>query len=91
MLFSRILGKDPVPGGCSFNNALSMKKTEIENCLEEACRELPVRRAKSEYVTGEICTEDAFKRYLETAINFGLVQELSGRLYNTKRERTSPL
>lgn len=89
MLFSRILGKDPVPR-LVLQQRIIDERSKNRELLEEACRELPVRRAKSEYVTGEICTEDAFKRYIETAINFGLVQELSGRLYNTKRGEILP-
>jgi hypothetical protein len=84
VLFSRILGKDPVPRLVLQQRVIDEKSGNRE-LLEEACRELPVKRAKSEHVTGEICTEDAFRRYLETAISFRLVQELSGRLYNTKR------
>lgn len=89
VLFSRILGKDSVPR-LVLQQRIIDERSRNRELLEEACRELPVRRAKSEYVTGEICTEDAFKRYIETAINFGLVQELSGRLYNTKRGEILP-
>jgi hypothetical protein len=84
-----MLGKDPVPR-LILQQRIIDERSRNRELLVETCRELPVRRTKLEHVTGEICTEDAFKRYLETAINFRLVQELSGRLYNTKRGEILP-
>ena len=84
VLFSRILRETPLPR-LLLQNRIFKNEAENRKLLEEACRELRVRRTTSESVTGEIRTEDAFKRYLGTAIELGLLQELSGRLYNTKR------
>lgn len=54
--------------------------------LEQACKKLPVtRKSLRQLVTGEIGTADAFERYLNSAIDLGLIQEISGALYNTKR------
>ena len=66
-------------------NRIIAKETENRKLLEQACKELRVIRRTAERVTGEIRSEDAFRRYLGTAMELGLVQELSGRLYNTKR------
>ena len=71
----------------SIQNRILEKQAQEENriLLEQACKELRVRRRTAEVVTGEIRSDDAFRRYLGTAIELGLIQEVSGRLYNTKR------
>ena len=89
ILFSRILRRKPLPR-LSLQGHILHNEARNRELLEEACKALPVRRTKPEFVTGEICTEDAFERYLGTAIECGLVQELSGRLYDTKRGEILP-
>jgi len=69
----------------SLQNRILEKQAENRKLLEQACKELRVRRRTAELVTGEICSEDAFMRYLGAAIELGLMQEFPGRLYNTKR------
>jgi hypothetical protein len=70
---------------------LLLCKRILDDCLnthlllEEACKTLPITRLTSEAVTGEIRSSDAFKRYINTSIELGLAQKISGRLYNTKR------
>jgi len=71
--------------GITLQNRILEKNAENRILLEQACRELRVRRRTAELVTGEINKEDAFRRYLRTAIELGLMKEVSGRLYNTKR------
>jgi hypothetical protein len=44
-----------------------------------------VERTRSEFITGEIKSGDAFRRYLGTAVEIGLLQELPGGFNNTKR------
>lgn len=90
VLFSRIIGNTPLTPP-SLQNRIIEQEDKNHSYLEEACRKLPVNRKSSEHVTGEIRSqglskgEDAFNRYLGTAIELGLMQEMSGRLYNTKR------
>jgi hypothetical protein len=90
VLFSKILNNTPLPSQ-SLQSRVIEEESQNRKYLEDACRELPIKRRGSESVTGEICSEgktkgeDAFKRYLGTVIEFGLVHEIAGRLYNTKR------
>jgi len=83
-MFSKMLKEKPFPK-LLLQNRIIEKKEESRKLLEQACKELRILRRTSERVTGEIRSEDAFKRYLGVAMELGLVQELSGRLYNTKR------
>lgn len=90
VLFSRIIENTPLTPP-SLQNRILEEEYQNHSYLEEACRKLHVNRKSSERVTGEIRSqgvskgEDAFDRYLGTAIELGLLQEMSGRLYNTKR------
>ncbi len=86
VLFSKMLQKKRF--SCvSLQNRILEKTVQEENrtLLEQACKELRVRRRTPVMITGEIRSEDAFRRYLGTAIEMGLIQKTSGRLYNTKR------
>jgi len=86
VLFSKTVRESPTPKQLLQQRILNEKiRVQNRKLLEEACKRLSVKRTTSEIVTGEICSEDAFQRYLETAIQLGLLLEFSGRLYNTKR------
>ena len=84
VLLSKALLQNPL-------SRVSLQKTVISEMeknrsfLKEACQHLPVKRAKSDAVVGEIKSEDAFRRYLGVSNDFGLIQSFSGRFYNTKR------
>jgi hypothetical protein len=84
VLFSRFLTEGPIPR-LLLQQRIFNEKSKNRRLLEEACKELRVTRAGPELVTGEIRNDDAARRYLRTAISLGLVKEISGRLYNTKR------
>jgi len=90
VLFSKILKNAPLPS-LLLQNRIIEEESRNRKFLEDACRELAVKRIGSEIVTGEISSKghskgaDAFKRYLNTAIEFGFLQEVAGRLNNTKR------
>lgn len=83
VLFSKILSQNPLPPLLLQQHVLA-EENRNHKLLEDACKEQPVSRKKT-VVTGEIRSSDAFMRYLGTAMEFGLIQKLSGRLYNTKR------
>lgn len=90
VLFSRIIENTPLSPPSLLNRIIE-EESKNHLYLEEACRKLLVKRKSPEPVTGEIRSqgiskgEDAFDRYLGTAIELGLIQVMSGRLYNTKR------
>lgn len=81
VFFSKLLTENPLPQLHLQQNVL-YEQSRNHKLLEDASKEQPISRRK---VTGEIRSPDAFKRYLGTAIEFGLIQEISGRLHNTKR------
>lgn len=91
MFYSQKILKTSLLPRFSLQNRIIENEEKNRKFLEDACAKLSVRRIGSELVTGEIRArgsskgEDAFKRYLNTAIEFGLIVENGGRLYNTKK------
>jgi len=79
--FSQILKQNSLTQTALKNQILS-EKDDNKKLLTEACCELPISRKD---VTGEIANSDAFERYLGTAKELGLIENISGRLYSTKR------
>lgn len=86
-LFSKMIENTPLTRS-SVLKLIIEEESKNDLFLKEACKQSPV---SPKNITGEICSkgkskgEDAFERYLGTATELGLILEMSGRLYNTKR------
>jgi hypothetical protein len=75
--------KDKTLGAGLLEQNLLKKINERHFYLEEYCKCLPVK-SRRPFITGEITNKDAARRYITTAQEAGLIEDIGQEFFNTK-------